>query len=228
MPQRGRRTGERSWRNIVSQLCLKHSCEEPTVDCTWRCWTLPLLLFDRERMHLVYQVIFLNKILRNHLLSENMQWNYASSSVILNLSHAWDHGILRHIPFGARQLGAKYCQTLGNKPNHSHRVLRGRLFSYLILCFTKCTLFFQKVCFLLPICLPCVICWSYVTKINAVLWHSARQTFVSLCLFTFARIARLLQLWIKTSEFGRRPNKYSRTTLYMILTYIICLNIPDQ
>ena len=28
--------------------------------------------------------------------------------------------------------------------------------------------------------------------------------------------------------FGRRPNKNSRTTLYMILIYIICLNIPDQ
>ena len=31
------------------------------------------------------------------------------------------------------------------------------------------TLVFQKVCFLLPICLPGVICGSYVTKINAVL-----------------------------------------------------------
>ena len=29
--------------------------------------------FDRERMQLVYEVILLSKILRNHLLSENMQ-----------------------------------------------------------------------------------------------------------------------------------------------------------
>ena len=39
------------------------------------------------------------------------------------------------------------------------------------ICFTQCTLFFQKDCFLLTICLPCVISGSYVTQINAVLWH---------------------------------------------------------
>ena len=72
--------------------------------------------------------------------------------------------------------------------------------NYSIVCFTQCTLFFQKVCFLLLICLPSVICGSYVTKINAVLWHSALQTFASLGLFTFASIAYLLQLWIKKSE----------------------------
>ena len=63
-------------------------------------------------------------------------------------------------------------------------------------------LFLQKVCFLLPICLPCVICGSYVMKINAVLRHTARQTFALLGLFALARIACLLQLWV-----GRRPNK---------------------
>ena len=57
-------------------------------------------------------------------------------------------------------------------------------------------LVFPKSLFLLPICLPCVICGSYVTKINAMLWHSAQQTFASLGSFTFARIA-CLQLWIK-------------------------------
>ena len=30
--------------------------------------------------------------------------------------------------------------------------------NYLIVCITQCNLFFQYVCFLLPICLPCVIC----------------------------------------------------------------------
>ena len=38
-----------------------------------------------------------------------------------------------------------------------------------ILSVCSCTLFFQKVCFLLPICLPCVVYGSYITKINAVL-----------------------------------------------------------
>ena len=79
-------------------------------------------------------------------------------------------------------------------------------FNHSIVCFTQCTLFFHKVCFLLQICLRCVISWGggecggYVTRINAVLWHSARLTFVSLGLFTFARIACLLQLWMNTSE----------------------------
>ena len=35
-------------------------------------------------MQLVYEIIFLNTILGNHLLSENMQWNYASFNVTLN------------------------------------------------------------------------------------------------------------------------------------------------
>ena len=48
---------------------------------TWRCWTLPLLQFDHERMQLVYEFLFLKKILRNHLFSEHMQWNYASFNV---------------------------------------------------------------------------------------------------------------------------------------------------
>ena len=36
-------------------------------------------------------------------------------------------------------------------------------------CSTQYTMVFQKVCFLLPICLPCIICGSYETKMNAVL-----------------------------------------------------------
>ena len=38
----------------------------------------------KELMQLVYEVILLNKILRNHLLSENMQGDYASFNVTLN------------------------------------------------------------------------------------------------------------------------------------------------
>ena len=48
---------------------------------TWRYWTLPLLHFERERIQLVYEFILLNKILRNRLFSEHMQWNYASFNV---------------------------------------------------------------------------------------------------------------------------------------------------
>ena len=49
----------------------------------------------------------------------------------------------------------------------------------LIVCFTQCTLFFQYVWFLLPICLLCLICAMHVTRINAVSWQIARQTFWS-------------------------------------------------
>ena len=34
----------------------------------------------------------------------------------------------------------------------------------LIVCFTRCTLFFQYVCFLLPICLPCVSSGTYCNE----------------------------------------------------------------
>ena len=37
--------------------------------------------------------------------------------------------------------------------------------------------FFNTFWFLLPICLPCVTCGTYVTRINAVSWHTAQQTF---------------------------------------------------
>ena len=61
----------RIWLNLINPRVLK-------IDhCKWRCWTLPLLRIDREIMQLVYGVILLDKILRNHLLSENMQWNKA-------------------------------------------------------------------------------------------------------------------------------------------------------
>ena len=57
---------------------------------------------------------------------------------------------------------------------------------YLVIFFTQCTLFFQYVCFfILPVCLPCVTCGKYVTRIHAVSWHITRQTLVPLCLFTW-------------------------------------------
>ena len=88
----------------------------------------------------------------------------------------------------------KHCQTLGNKPKHPRCASRTIIFqrenlNYIIVCFTHCTLFFQKVCFLLPICLQCIICGSHVTKDKCCV-----ERFASLGLFTFARIANLLQL----------------------------------
>ena len=109
--------------------------------------------------------------------------------------------------------GQKYCQTLGNKPllamnslrtqkgTDQYLYSRGKTFTpYVVtVCFTRYTLLFQYVCLLFPICLPCVIFDMYVTRIHAVSWHTTQQKFASLGLFTFARIAWILQLWIKTS-----------------------------
>ena len=56
-------------------------------------------------MKVVYEIILLNIILRNHLLSENLQENYASLNVtIIYVMH--DYGILPDI-FGSRHPKAK-------------------------------------------------------------------------------------------------------------------------
>ena len=81
----------------------------------------------------------------------------------------------------------------------------------LIVCFTRCTLFFQYVCFLLPICLPCVSSETYCNEDECcVVTHRVADIRVASRL-TFVRIACLLQLWIKTSDlFRRRQNKKTR------------------
>ena len=123
---------------------------DPTLDChavcTWKLSNLPLLWFvyERIRLNLINPRVlkierglhvkmldsapftvqpwknatclrghFAQKDLRNHRLSENLQLNYASFNITLNcLMHEFD-----------------YCQSLDSKPNHSHRVLQGPLFS---------------------------------------------------------------------------------------------------
>ena len=108
----------------------------------------------------------------------------------------------------------KYCQTLGNKPNHSHHELQGwyfskeKIFKYLIVCFTQCTLFFQKSFFFYCrfVCRALSVgrCGSYVTKINVVLWPSVRQTFVSFGLFTWSVYIRRYCIPIATLNQNKR------------------------
>ena len=55
-------------------------------------------------------------------------------------------------------------------------ILQRENLNYLIVCITQCTLFFQHVFFLLPICLPCVICrklmwWNIATGDNGLNVH---------------------------------------------------------
>ena len=91
--------------------------------CTWRCWTLPLIRFERQRMQPCLRDHLLNKILKNDLLSENRQWNYTSFNVtLIYLMH--DHGILRDIFFRSRQLRA-------NKPNPSIPIIFHKFQIYL-------------------------------------------------------------------------------------------------
>ena len=98
-----------------------------------------------------------------------------------------------------------YCftslSTSCRSPESFARSCDSRISSWKV-CFTQCTVFFPKSLFSIADLLPRVICGSYVTEINSVLWHSARQTFASLGLFTFTRTACLLQLWINTIDSG--------------------------
>ena len=129
-------------------------------------------------MQFVYEVILPNKVLRNHLLSENMQWNYASLNVTLIISCTRSWNFAWHLLWRSTTEGKTVVKFLAiSQTIHSKCAATVR--------FTQCTLFFQKVCFLLKICLSSVICGTYVSKINAVLWRSARQSFASFGLFTW-------------------------------------------
>ena len=105
------------------------------------------LRFDRERMQFVFEDILLNKIIRNHLLSENMHHLIMLPLLIISCTRSWNFAwhLLWHSTTESKK---KNCPTLGNEPNHSLRVLRGQLYlNYLIVCFTQCTLFFPKFVF---------------------------------------------------------------------------------
>ena len=148
-------------------------------------------------MQFVYEVILPNKVLRNHLLSENMQWNYASLSVTLNYLMHEIMEFCETSSFALDNWGQERCQTLGNKPNHSHQMCCDSLFHSVYLVFPKSL-------FLLKICLSFFICGAYVSMINAVLWRSARQSFASIGLFTWLVYVRTYCVPIatlnKTSE----------------------------
>ena len=105
-----------------------------------------------------------------HLLSKNMQWNYASFNVTLNYLMYWIMEFCMASSLALDNLRQKYCQTLGKLISQTIHTtcycckddyFTKRKFKNLIDCFTQCTLFFQKDCFLLRICLPCVFWGSY-------------------------------------------------------------------
>ena len=71
--------------------------------------------------------------------------------------------------------------------------------NYLIVCFTQCKLF-SKSLFLLLICLPCVICRWYVTKLNACRLACLRSYVLRACCNFESKQGNSITL------FGRRPN----------------------
>ena len=109
----------------------------------------------------------------------------------------------------------KYCQTTGNTakpftPCPARTIIFQRKnLNYLIVCFPRCTLFFPKSLFCIADLFAMRYLWVVYNEDECCV-VTQRAAFASLGLFTFARIACLLQLWIKTSELdysiGRRPN----------------------
>ena len=126
-------------------------------------------------MQLVYKVILLNKILRNHLLSKNMQWNDAYHSMlplIISCTGSWKSAwhLLWHLTTESKNIVkllaiSQTIHTVTCCCEDDYFQKEKFKYYYLIVCFTQWTLFFQEVCFLLPICLPCVICRSYMHEI---------------------------------------------------------------
>ena len=168
----------------------------------------------------------------NYLMHEIIEFCLTSSLVLDN----WEQ---------------KYCQTPGDKPNHSNRLLRGRFFpkgkfklfnsffSLSVPCFSKKFVFYCKfVCRASSVSLLAEvshdeakirgrrdlifasswettasregICGTYVTKINVVLWHSARQTLCRLSCLRSHVLRANCNFESKQANsitlLGRRPN----------------------
>ena len=94
---------------------------------------------------------------------------------------------------------------------------KGKL-NYLIVCFTQCSLFFEKVCFLLPICFPFVSHLWFVCNDDKCCVVTQRGADFRVAWLVYLACLRLHVLRAYSnfeskqaksiSLFGRRPNKY--------------------
>ena len=90
--------------------------------------------------------------------------------------------------------------------------------NYTIVCFTQCSLFLQKICFLLHSCLQCITCGTCVTKINAVNIVTVRSRHLCHLACLCSHVLRAYcnfeskQAYLITL-FGRHPNKKLHTCL---------------
>ena len=152
-------------------------------------------------MQLVYGVILLSKILRNHLLSKNMQWSYASFNVSFNYPM---YGIMEFC-VATDNWAQKYCQTLGSKPNHftpcamKTIIFQRENLNYSIVCFTQYPVF-QKSLFSITDLFAVRYLWVVCNEDKCCVETQRAADIRVAWLVTFARIACPLQLWIKTSE----------------------------
>ena len=94
--------------------------------------------------------------------------------------------------------------------------------NYLIASFTRCTLPFQCVCFLLPICLPCVSCGTYCNAHKCcVVTHRAADIRVALLDLNSCLRSHVLRAHCNFESkqanlitlFGRRPNNNRKNCL---------------
>ena len=88
--------------------------------------------------------------------------------------------------------------------------------NHLIVCITRYTLFFQYVCFLLSICLPCISCGTYCNEDKCcVVTHRGADFRVAWLVYLACLRSHLLRAYsnfgskqaISITLFGRRPHK---------------------
>ena len=143
-------------------------------------------------LRLVYEIILLNKILRNYLLSENMPWimHHSMLPLIISCTRSWNFASHLFVKLLA------ISETIYTVCCEEDYFPKGK-FKLFDCFFHYAPCFFRKVCFLLPICLPFVICGSY-----------ARQTFASLGLFTCNWLAYIRTYCVPIATLNQ--NKWSR------------------
>ena len=95
-------------------------------------------------------------------------------------------------------------------------IFQRKSLKYLIVCITRCTLFFQCVCFLLPICLPCISCGTYCNEDKCCdVTHCTADFRVDWLVYLACLRSHVLRAYcnfeskqaISITLFGRRQNK---------------------
>ena len=199
--------------NNCENLSIKYCDENPNI-LTHFIPAFKLPDFDEVKI-LKIQINFWNSLMPLTLY-ETFAWQTFALALLVKLPCLREHVLRAYCTFASKQ--AVSITLFDPRPNKkgSDRYLwsGGKTFmpcaartitfqrenfkNYLVVCFTQCTLFVQYVWFLLPthyLWDPC-----NEDECCALTHRAADIPVASLGLFTFARIACLLQLWIKASN----------------------------